>query len=44
MTEIYLAILIILGVLAIPLAVSLILLVCDLKPDRKLKAHKGKDE
>lgn len=43
MTELYLAILIILGIAATPLAVSLILLVCDLKPDRKLKANKGKD-
>jgi len=43
MTEIYLAILIILGVAATPLAVSLILLVCDLKPDRKLQDHGGKD-
>ena len=34
MTELYLAILIILGIAATPLAVSLILLVCDLKPDR----------
>ena len=43
MTEIYLAILIILGIAATPLAVSLILLVCDMKPDRKLQDRVGKD-